>query len=161
MRRILILFSLIAAIVVWAEVCEARRVRTTRQHVKVRPDSTVVADSTLTTDSVTTSGFVRISGYEKTLRSRTESFYAANLSADSTITSLTVDIEYRDIAGRQLHRRRVAISVDLPPGQRRLLTFPSWDKQFVMYYRLSAPVRSKAQATAYDVVIIPVSAKIK
>ena len=103
---------------------------------------------------------MRISGYEKTLRSRTESFYVENLDTLDTLTRITASIDYLDMKQRQLHRRTVSVECNIPPGQRRLLTFPTWDRQFVMYYHLSAPARSSAQATAYDVKISPLAAEV-
>ena len=98
---------------------------------------------------------VTLSGYEKTLRSRIETLYAANSLENDTIFSLSVEIEYLDMRGRQLHRRIVEIACEIPPGQRRQLSFTSWDRQFVMYYHLSAPTRTSAQATPYDVKLTP------
>lgn len=148
---ILILFALI---LLCHNGLEAKRTRTTRHRPVPRTEEAVISLDSIS-DGV--DSLVRLSGYEKTLRSRQENVYAANLSDSLTIKSVRVKIEYHDMKGRQLHSRQVNIPYDIPPGERRLLSFPTWDRQFVMYYRHSAPTRTSAQATAYDVIIQPVS----
>ena len=153
MRRLSSIILLTAIAMLLCPATLSKRTRTTRHtpKVAVAPDSTVirtVADS-IVEEAVT------LSGYEKTLRSRIETLYAANSLENDTIFSLSVEIEYPDMRGRQLHRRIVEIACEIPPGQRRQLSFTSWDRQFVMYYHLSAPTRTSAQATPYDVKLTP------
>lgn len=130
--------------------------RTTRPGLKllrdVAPETTVTGD-TIALDSTN----VDISGYEKTLRSTVESAFVTNLSTDDYL-SITLDIQYLDMKGRQLHQRRVQVDAVFPAGETRMARFSTWDKQKVWYYHLSDPVRTRMQATPYKVIIIPVSA---
>lgn len=121
--------------------------RTTRPQLKV--DASVVTP--VACDTIIRAKIV-VSGYEKTLRSAKESFLVTNESTD-TIHELGATIDYLDLEGRQLHRRRLTLTVADPmgPGETRLLEFKSWDSQKVWYYRLSEPPRTKGQATPYDI----------
>ncbi len=127
--------------------------RTTRKipRTAATASTTKMADSTSPTDSciITTSSDISLSGYEKPLRSRTETVFATNHS-EHHISKLHLTISYHDMQGRELHTRSISVRCDIPPGTTRLITFPSWDKQQVFYYRLSSkPVR--ADGTPYDI----------
>ncbi len=100
---------------------------------------------------------LRLSGYEKTLRSAVESLFITNKS-EAELSGITLQIQYLDMKGRQLHSRLVTVDVTVPPGETRMGRFASWDKQKVWYYYLSDPVRTRMQATPYRVAILPVSA---
>ena len=74
------------------------------------------------------------------------------------VSSLTVDIEYLDAKGRQLHRRQgltVTFPEPIPPGETRQAKIPTWDIQSVRYYHLSPPARTRSQATPFWVKITP------
>ena len=73
----------------------SKRTRTTRHTTKVAvaPDSTVIRT---VADSIVEEA-VSLSGYEKTLRSRIETLYAANSLENDTIFSLSLEIEYLDM----------------------------------------------------------------
>lgn len=110
---------------------------------------------TIATDTVT----IILSGYDKPRRSTRESLFALNAGAD-TIHGLILNITYRDTRGNMLHRRRVPVTGTIPPGQRRMLHFKSWDTQQAFYYIKSAPYRPHTAATPYAVTITPDSALI-
>lgn len=148
------LLLLTAVIILCHYNIDAKRTRTTRIRPVARTETNDIPCDSLI---IGVDSLVYLSGYEKTLRSRHENIYAANLSDSLTIESVRIKIEYIDTKGRQLHGRQVTIPCDIPPGERRLLSFPSWDRQFVMYYIHSAPTRTSAQATPYDVIFNPVS----
>ncbi len=61
-----------------------------------------------------------------------------------------IEITYFDESGRQLHKRTAKQNVDIPAGETRQLTFPSWDKQRNMYYTLSGKPRT-SNGTPYTV----------
>ena len=61
---------------------------------------------------------------------------------------MLVTIDYTDMAGRQLHRRTVAIACDIPPQQTRRLDIPSWDSQCVYYYHATQPHRRTLTAAS-------------
>lgn len=135
----------------------ARRQRTTRQGLKERIEYTAGRTDTL---ELTSDTLVTFSGYDKTLRSRSESILALNNSTD-TIVSLTIEITYKDMQGRQIHRRRVTSRQVIPPSERRMLTFASWDKQNSYYYFRSEPGRVRYQSVMpYQVDIRPIRALI-
>ena len=74
------------------------------------------------------------------------------------MSSLTVDIEYLDAKGRQLHRRQgltVTFPEPIPPGETRQAKIPTLDIQSVRYYHLSPPARTRSQATPFWVKITP------
>lgn len=93
-----------------------------------------------------------ISGFEKPLRSRHETFFVTN-SSGSHVGSVEVEIDYRDLQGRQLHRAVHTVYCDLPPGQTRRLQVPAMDREGLMYYRLSPVPRGARHATPFDAVI--------
>lgn len=95
-------------------------------------------------------GLMEMSGYEKTLRSRKETFFMTNRS-DRPVAGIRLTLEYSDMQGRQLHKRTADIACDIPAGETRLLSVPSWDLQQAWYYFRSKPVRTNAQATPYKV----------
>lgn len=138
----------VVATLLFITVGNASGQRTTRRNLKPLPETTdVVRGDTVFTAK--DSSMVSFSGYEKTLRTSRENFFVTNHSSDS-LTSLTLEIEYLDMSGRQLDKRPVTIHIDLPPGQTRRADIKSWDRQNVMYYYRSPQPRAK-QATPYKV----------
>lgn len=153
MRQIPLILA-IAAVSLTA--ASAKKQRTTRR--PLQSDNIVTA---IRRDSVVPllAADIKLAGYDKPLRARSETIFATNASPDSlSIKSIRLTITYRDSRGRQLHRRSVWIETDLPPGQTRRLSFPSWDTQQSFYYRLSRQPRSAA--TPYDVTAVADSASI-
>lgn len=94
-------------------------------------------------------GFI-FSGYDKTLTSATESFFITNRSGRRLLGAV-LEIDYLDMAGRQLHRRTMEITCDIPDGQTRKVDIPTFDRQHSFYYRLSQSPRR--QASPFDVSI--------
>jgi hypothetical protein len=105
---------------------------------------TIVGDST--------ARYVRCSGFEKTLRSRHESFFVTNCQSD-TITAMALTITYLDTSGRMLHRVSRHVDCNIPGGETRQLTIPTWDSQQTFYYRLSTVPKLTTRATPFDVKI--------
>lgn len=97
---------------------------------------------------------VSFSGFEKPQSSSLESFFITN-STDRTLTGVTLYIEYLDAQGRQLHKRFLRLSCDVPPGETRRAELKSWDKQNTFYYRDSAP--SRRQGASFTVHFDPVA----
>lgn len=96
---------------------------------------------------------LKVSGYDKPLRSRRETFFVANHDGEAAVERLALTITYLDSAGKMLHKREVSLPCDIPAGETRNLSIPSWDGQQSFYFvRSSVPVRA-AQATPYDVTI--------
>lgn len=134
----------------------AKRQRTTRGSLRADNVETAVC-----TDSVVAlrATDISLAGYDKPQRTRRETIFATNASPDSlSVKSIKLTITYRDSRGRQLHRRSVWIEAEIPPGQTRQLSFPSWDTQQSFYYRLSRQPRSTA--TPYDITAVADSAAV-
>lgn len=95
---------------------------------------------------------VVVTGFDKQLRSKRETMFVSNHTA-RPITSITLRIDYFDMAGRQLHSATHSTSVDLPPGQTRQIEVPAFDRTDRFYYHLSpAPTRAQ-QATPFTVTV--------
>lgn len=129
-------------------VCDAQC--TTRKGLK--PKKVIVVDSTasVVVDTLKNADthIVEISGYDKPLSSHHETFFATNKSK-ATIKSIGITFNYFDRKNRQLHSAKVTIDCSIPPGETRLLSIKSWDKQNSFYYYRSA--KPRRQATPYSV----------
>lgn len=97
---------------------------------------------------------IAFSGYDKAQQSASESFFITN-NTDRTMSGVTMYIEYLMPDGRQLHKRFIRLSCDIPPGETRHADVPSWDSQKTFYYEKSAP--SRRGGTPYTVVFDPIS----
>lgn len=126
--------------------------RTTRKKlVKSEQEFTVVADSTtVSPDSIT------IADYDKPLRSNYETFFVTNRHS-RTIVRITVDIDYIDMNGSQLHSRSVTVECDIPPGATRQLQTRAWDRQKAFYHHTTRSKPRSPHARPYKVVVTPVS----
>lgn len=115
------------------------------------PRTEAVSPSLPRTDTIPapSADSVPLSGYDKPLRATRETLCATNLTA-LPIVGLLVEITYTDLSGRQLHSRRVPLDTDIPPGETRLLSFPSWDTNHTFFYRRGPQPRTSG-VTPYDV----------
>lgn len=98
------------------------------------------------------SAAVTFYGYEKTLRATKETVFITN-NTEQDASEVRFSIVYRDAAGREIHRRRVAKRAEIPAGKTVRLDFPSWDSQKTYYFR-GGP-RPRVSATPYSVNILP------
>lgn len=98
---------------------------------------------------------VRVDDFRKATVSRVESVMLTNLTSADTILSLEVDIDYRTENGRQLNRRTVTLKASVPPGQTRFVSFNSFDRQQLFYYRGTPPAKPTSRTTPFDVTITP------
>lgn len=126
--------------------------RTTRKKlVKSEQEVTVVADSTtVSPDSIT------IADYDKPLRSNYETFFVTNRHS-RTIVRITIDIDYIDMNGSQLHSRSVTVECEIPPGATRQLHTRAWDRQKAFYHHTTRNKPRSPHARPYKVVVTPVS----
>ncbi len=100
---------------------------------------------------------IAFSGFDKPQNSSRESFFITN-NTDRHMTGLTLYVEYLTEDGRQLHKRFLRLSCDIPAGETRQATVESWDRQHSFRYTLSAaPARSAHPATPFTVRFDPVS----
>lgn len=95
---------------------------------------------------------VVVTGFDKQLRSKRETMFVSNHTS-RTITSITLRIDYFDMAGRQLHSATHSTSVDLPPGQTRQIELPAFDRTDRFYYHLSPTPTRAQQATPFTVTV--------
>lgn len=94
-------------------------------------------------------GMVRCSGYDKPNSATRETFFITNLDSVD-IAGVGLVFEYSDTQGRQLHRVAHTILADIPAGQTRSLSVPSWDRNNAFhYFRSNAPQRRRS--TPYQV----------
>ncbi|MDE5772849.1 MAG: FxLYD domain-containing protein [Muribaculaceae bacterium] len=87
-------------------------------------------------------------GYDKNAGSTSERWFVRN-NSDRDIRSLTVEITYYDMSGKQLHQRDAVIYVNIPAGETRMVEVKSFDKQKNLYYYKSQP--SRRASTPYDI----------
>lgn len=126
--------------------------RTTRKKlVKSEQEVTVVADSTtVSPDSIT------IADYDKPLRSNYETIFVTNRYQRKLI-QITINIDYIDMNGSQLHSRSVTVECDIPPGATRQLHTRAWDRQKAFYHHTTRSKPRSPHARPYKVVVTPVS----
>lgn len=149
----LVILTVIAIMAVALTYAGARRTRTGPARTPiVAPVSSQQRDvSEADTIVAPADSLIRLSGYDKTLRANRESFFVTNELPDSvTVIELCLTFDYMDLSGRQLHRLTRTVKCDVPSGQTRNLSVPSWDKQHTFYYYMS-PAPRRVQATPYMV----------
>lgn len=147
----------VMAVVLWQSAVAQSRQRTTRYRIVAeRTNDPLPADTSVVTDSV---AYLTLSGYDKPLRASHETLFISNATGRD-VRSVCLDVVYEDMQGRQLHRRRCDVSVEVPAGETRQIVMPSWDKQRSFYYHGSTrPTRSVA--TPYEVRCSVVSFTVK
>lgn len=139
--------------IVLATAITAAAQTTTRQ--RLRTAQPAAASATITAvDTIARPEphIVDVNGYDKPLRSRRETFFVTNNSRRD-LRGLAFTITYYDSARRMLHSASHNVGADIPAGETRQMSIPSWDKQFNFYYRRSATSQRAEQATPYDVSI--------
>lgn len=101
---------------------------------------------------------IRFSGYDKPRKSSKETFFITN-NTDRIMSGVNLYIDYRTPDGRQLNKRFVRLSCNIPPGETRMVDLESWDKQKAFYYEKSND--GKSGGTPYKVIFDPVSFYLK
>lgn len=130
----------------------AKAQHTTRGRLK-RPVRTECYDTIKVTADNCADSLIRITGYEKPLQASRETVFLRN-DSQSFLESIQLEITYKTIDGKELHKRTITLSAQIQPDERRMLTFKSWDINRLFYYHLNVPNTSK-QATPYTVTIRP------
>ena len=95
---------------------------------------------------------VKFYGYDKQLNARKETLFIKNANP-WPMREVEVEITYRDMQGRMLHRRKVNIKCNVPAGETRRAEFSSWDTQNDFYYFESTEPRR--EATPYRIDFTP------
>lgn len=101
-------------------------------------------------DSVTP----RFSGFDKSVNSSKESFFVTNPHSDS-LKEFTVEITYRNMEGKMLHKREVTEKITIPSNETRRIDITSWDIQHQFYYHRTMPT-PKRTATPFKVHFRPI-----
>lgn len=123
-----------------------QKVNTTEQREK--PEITIACDSCTNFNEIIKG--IKFYGFDKTVSSSMESFFISN-STDYTIKKITLEITYRDLQDRQLHKRAVSFDCEISSGQTQRQDIKSWDSQKSFYYYKSA--KPRRQATPFTVTI--------
>lgn len=97
---------------------------------------------------------IQFSGFDKPQSSSRETFFITN-NTDRTMTGVNLYIEYLMPDGRQLHKKFIRLTCNIPAGETRAAEIESWDKQKSFYYEKS--VASKNAGTPFTVIFDPVS----
>ena len=135
------------AIVSATTICAARRVKTSRGRMIPQAEAAQgCRGDTLHTPEAA----VTITGYDKPLRSMRETFFVVN-NTGRRLTAVKVTLTYHDMQGHQLHVSSHEIACDIPGGETRNASVPSWDRQRSFYYHLNRPWRPRTTATAFTV----------
>lgn len=97
---------------------------------------------------------IKFSGYDKPRGSASETFFITN-TTDRELSGITLYIDYRTLDGRQLNKRFIRLSCNIPVGETRTAEIKSWDKQKEFYFEKSSP--GKQGGTPYTVIFDPVA----
>lgn len=150
---ILLVFSIMPA-------SQARRYSYKMSSPKAEPDTTLTKGSFMVASicEECNNGYtidqISFAGYDKPQTSSEESFFITN-STDRVMTAVTLYVDYRDLQGRQLTRRFLKISCNIPPGETRQVSAKSWDRQKTFYYEKSTQARRGGQP--FTVIFDPVA----
>lgn len=145
MRTILLSLAALAAVAMCAQ-------KTTRRNLKPIEPAAVTAEVSSATDTVASPAAhtVDLNGFDKPLRSKRETFFVTNNSA-RRVKAISVSLKYFDTDRNMLHARNEHIPIDIPAGETRQASLPSWDKQQSFYFRHSAVPARATVATPFDV----------
>ena len=150
MKRLLYLVVVVAIMMGAVEIAgqntRRRGLKVKKEYVAKERAGTTVADTIEPTEKDVT-----LSGYDKPLKSGYETVFVTN-HLERSLQSVKLNIQYRDQKGRQLHQVERWISCSIPPGETRMVTFSSWDRQQSFYYKHSR-IPLRATGTAYDVFV--------
>ncbi len=102
---------------------------------------------------------IGFSGYDKRPSSKQESLFVTN-SWDHHLKRVKVRMTYTDLEGNQIHSEIVTLECDVPPGETRNVTYPSWDKQGSFYYQGSTPPKTDS-CTPFDIRLEPLEYHIR
>ncbi len=152
-RAIFILLVVFASLTVTSQNTHRRGAK--RTAVAAQTTAAVAYANDTIADADVIGAKVRVDDFRKATVSRVESVMLTNLTKTDTILGLEVDIDYRTEDGRQLNRRTVTLRATVPPGETRFVSFNSFDRQQLFYYRGTPPAKPTARTTPFDVTITP------
>lgn len=135
--------KLLIAALLTATGLTARNVRTSRTLDRQSASDTARADTI-----VPAPADVILSGYDKPQRTTHETFFMTN-GTPRHILRAVISISYFDTDSLLLHSRSVTVSTDIPAGETRSVSIPSWDRQ--QSFRYVGSRRSRTPAIPYFV----------
>lgn len=155
MRKMLII---LLSVVLLVSVAESRKVNlklkdpaktasAMRQKSEAKSNHEINRDSTYLAHYLP---FISISGYDKSVNSASESFFLTNRS-DETLREIEIEITYKALDGRMIHKATYRLDCVVPGGETRQLEVKTFDKQKTFYYAKSNPPRKRA--TPFEVEI--------
>ena len=146
MTRLLTAILLIATL----SLGTAARTRTTQRGLtsSQSPVTRIDADSTAAYPDAVDQNAVILRGYTKRASDSRESFLITN-NTSTRMSHVRLRFRYSALDGATLHERDVTVEVNLKPGETRLVSITSWDKQRMFYYH-GGPQPRKA-ATPYSI----------
>lgn len=96
---------------------------------------------------------VEMSRFDKPVESRYETFFVTNRAA-TTLTAVTLRIDYYTSGGEKMHSRTVTAECNIPPGETRQLSVPSFDRQQTYRYQGSR-IPPRRPSTPFTVRLTP------
>lgn len=146
-RAVAIILAALVALGVWSWNRPAPG-KPSRVQKKPKVEQTAVAQL----DTVVKPDSVRISGFEKQLRATRETMFVTNRT-QRPLEWLEIEVSYLDMKGRMLHKATHSLTVDIPPGESRLIDIPTFDRQNLFYYHRTGVSRRALQATPFKVAV--------
>lgn len=148
MRRLIYIILMLAVVTV----AVGRKVKVPSAQTRQVPPAVRVAtftvDSASNEDGITLND-VTFSRFDKPYDSTHESFLCLN-SSNRRLVGMSVRIDYMLTDGTRIHSRTVKLDCDIPAGETRLVTTPSFDRQ-QSYRYVGSRVPPRRGATPFDV----------
>ncbi len=145
MRPLLVILTIVIALISASAQNYSRPInRRAVTAVEVKTPEAINDTIVPSTDSIS------VAGFEKTLRNMYETMFITNRTSRPVI-GMTLQIDYLDMTGRQLHQAIHDISTDIPAGETRRIEVRAFDRSALFYYHLSPKPTRAAQATPFDV----------
>ena len=142
---------LLIALLLCLSLAAGARVRTTQTHLTTNaaivPDI-ALADTLAPDSAAIPAGAVTLRGFYKRASDTRESFFVTS-HLPSRISAVRILLRYTTLDGTMLTERQLSIPVDLQPGQSKMVTVPSFDKQRAFYFH--AGPRPRKNATPFQV----------
>ena len=127
------------------------RTRTTRKNLRSTDVPVMVLEaSDLQSDTVTglDPNAVTLKGFSKRASDSKESFFITN-NTDHRMSAVRLLLRYTTMSGEMLDQRTVSVTVNLKPGETKLVSVKSFDVQRLFYYY--AGPQPRKQATPFQV----------
>ena len=139
------------------------RTRTTRKNLRsvevpvvvMETDDSLLPDSLMQVDPAA----VSLKGYSKRASDSKESFFITN-NTSHRMSAVRLFLRYTTMQGEMLTQRTVTVTVNLKPGETKLVSVKSFDEQRLFYYyagprprKAATPFQVAYRLTGYDIPI--------